>query len=57
VAALRANDSDLLKRWLSVGVQDLGVTVVVELLLDWLYVFLTVVEQGRLTGWHPGVSL
>ena len=57
MAALRANDSDLLKRWLSVGVQDLGVTVVVELLLDWLYVFLTVVEQGRLTGWHPGVSL
>ncbi len=29
----------------------------VELLLDWLYSFLTVEEQDRLTGWHLGVSL
>ena len=34
VAALRANDPDLFKRWLFGGVQDLGDPVVVELLLD-----------------------
>ena len=38
VAALRANDLDAFKRWLSGGVQDLGEPVVEELLLDWLYV-------------------
>ena len=32
VAALRANDPDLFKRWLSGGVQDLGEPVVEELL-------------------------
>ena len=42
---------------LSGSVQDLGEPVVVELLLDWLYSFLTVEEQDRLTGWHLGVSL
>ena len=41
VAALRANDPDLFKHWLSGGVQDLGEPVVKELLL----------------GWHLGVSL
>ena len=39
------------------GVQDLGEAVMEELLLDWLYSFLTVEEQDRLTGWHLGVSL
>ena len=57
VAALRANDPDLFKRWMSGGIQDLGEPVVEELLLDWLYSFLTVEEQDRLTGWHLGVSL
>ena len=57
IYALRANDPDLFKRWLSGGVQDLGEPVVEELLLDWLYSFLTVEEQDRLTGWHLGVSL
>jgi len=37
--------------------QELGVTEVEELLLDWLYSFLTTEEQDRLTGWHLGVSL
>ena len=57
VAALRANDPDLFKRWLYGGVQDIGEPVVEELLLDWLYSFLTVEEQDRLTGWRLGVSL
>ena len=28
-----------------------------ELLLDWLYSFLSVEEQDRLLSWHLGVSL
>ena len=54
VAALRANDPDLFTRWLLGGVQDLGKPVVEELLLDWLYSFLTAEEQDRLLGWHLG---
>ena len=36
VAALRANDPDGFKCWLSGGIQDVGKPVVEELLLDWL---------------------
>ena len=57
VAALRANDSDLFKRWLYGGIEDLGEPAVTELLLDWLYSFLTAEEQERLLGWNLGVSL
>ena len=52
VAALRANDSDLFKRWLYGGIEDLGESAVTELLLDWLDPFLTVEERDRLTGWR-----
>ena len=55
VAALRANDPDAFKCWLSSGVHDLGQPMVEELLLDWLDPFLTVEEQDRLLGWHPSV--
>ena len=55
--ALRANDPDAFRQWLSGGVQDLGEPVVEELLLDWLYSFLHAEEQDRLTGWHLGMSL
>ena len=37
VAALRANDPDAFRGLLSEGMQELGVTEVEELLLDWLY--------------------
>ena len=57
VAALLANDPDAFRQWLSGGIQDLGKPVVEELLLDWLYSFLTVEEQDRLLGWRLGVSL
>ena len=57
VAALRANDPDLFKRWLYGGIDDLGEPAVTELLLDWLDPFLTVEEQDRLMVWYPGVSL
>ena len=57
VAALRANDPDLFKRWLYGGIEDLGEPAVIELLLDWLAPFLTEVEKDRLIGWHLGASL
>ena len=57
VAALRANDSGSFRGLLSEGIQELGVTEVEELLLDWLYSFLTAEEQDRLTGWHLGEPL
>ena len=57
VAALRANDSDLFKRWLYGGIEDLGEPAVTELLMDWFDPFLTVEEQDRLLVWHLGVSL
>jgi len=57
VSALRANDADSFKRWLSGGVQDLRNPVVEELLLDWLASFLTEEERDRLVAWHLGVSL
>ena len=55
VAALRANDHDLFKRWPYGGIEDLGEPVVTELLLDGLLdPFLTVEEQDRLLDWHLG---
>ena len=57
VAALRANDPDLFKRWLYGGIEDLGEPAVTELLLNWLDPFWTVEEQDMLLGWHLGVSL
>ena len=57
VAALRANDPDAFRCWLSGELHDLGEPVVEELLLDWLYSFLTAEEQDRLLGWHLGVGL
>ena len=57
VAALRANDSGSFRGLLSGGIQELGVTQVEELLLDWLYSFLTAEEKDRLMAWHLGVSL
>ena len=44
VAALRANDPDAFRGLLAEGMQELGVTEVEELLLDWLYSFLTAEE-------------
>ena len=57
VADLRANDPDTFRGLLSEGMQELGVTEVEELLLDWLYSFLSPEEQDRLLGWHLGVRL
>ena len=54
VSALRANDSDTFRRWLSGGIQDLGRPAVEELRMNPL---LTVEEMDRLVGWHLGVSI
>ena len=56
VAALRVNDPDAFRGLLSEGIQNRGVTEVEELLLDWLYSFLTEAEQDRLLTCHLGVS-
>ena len=57
VYALRAHDSDLCKRWLYGGIEDLGEPAVTEMLLDWLDPFLTEGEQDRLLGRHLGIVL
>ena len=57
VSALRANDSDTFKRWLTGGIQDLGRPAVEELMLEWINPLLSVDETDRLVGWHPGVSI
>ena len=48
VAALRANDLDAFRVVLSGGMQELAVKEVEELLLDWLYAFLTAEDQDWL---------
>ena len=50
VAALRANDPESFRGLLSEGMQELGVTEVEELLLDWPYSILSAAERDRLTG-------
>ena len=36
VSALRANDSDIFRRWLSDDIEDLGRPAVEELMLEWM---------------------
>ena len=57
VSALRANDSDTFRRWLSGGIQDLGKPAIEELMIKWLNPLLAQDEADRLVGWHLGVSL
>ena len=57
VTALRPNDPDTFKRWLSGGLQDLGTPAVTELMTNWMTPLLTQEEADRLMAWHLGVSL
>jgi len=57
VFALRANDSEIFKRWLASGIQDLGKPAIEELMIEWLNPLLTQDEADRVVGWHLGVSL
>ena len=54
IAALRANDPDLFKRWLFGWVQVLWAPVME---VKWLAAFLKMEEQDRLLAGHPGLSL
>jgi len=55
--ALRDNDSNAFKAWLSLGIERLGEPAVIELMCDGLDPILTTDEADRLVGWHLGVSL
>jgi len=55
--ALRANDPDGFKAWVSLGIERLGKPAVIELLLDWMDPILTTDEADKLVGGHLGVSL
>ena len=57
VSALRANNSDTFRRWLSGGIQDLGRPAVEELMLEWMNPLLTVEEMDGSVGWHLEVSI
>ena len=57
VAALRADHPELFRRWLYGGIENLGEPAVTELLLDWLYAFLTAEAQDSLTAWHLAENL
>ena len=48
INALRANDPDTFKQWLSGGIHDLGKPAVTELMKDWMAPMLTEVEADRL---------
>ena len=56
VAALRANDPDLFKRWLVGGIEDLGQPAVTELMTDWITPLLTQENADRLVGWHNAIE-
>ena len=55
--ALRANDPDDFKAWLSLGIERPGKPAVIELPLDWMDPILTTDEVDRRVDWHLGVSL
>ena len=55
--ALRDNDSNAFKAWLSQGIERLGEPAVIELMCVGLDPILTTDEADRLVGWHLGVSL
>ena len=57
VAALRVNAPDAFRDLQSEGIQELGVTEVQELLLDWLYSFLPPEEQDRVMDCCLGLTL
>ena len=46
--ALRANDPDDFKTWLSLGIERLGEPAVIELMVDWVESILTTDEAERL---------
>ena len=55
--ALRANDADGYKSWLTLGIEELGWDVAGEVESDWMVPLLVEEERDRLMAWQLGVSL
>ena len=56
ILALRVNDAHSFKGWLSIGIRELGMPAVAELMCDYMNPILTSEEKDRMVGWHLGVS-
>ncbi len=54
--ALRANDADGYKSWLTLGIEQLGRDVAGEVESDWMVPLLVEEERDRLMAWQLGVS-
>ena len=55
--ALRANDPKGFRTLLEMGLDELGLAVVDELIRDFLVPLLSEEEADRMVGWNWGVSL
>ncbi|MDC0269678.1 hypothetical protein OAK57_03325 [Synechococcus sp. AH-551-N23] len=55
--ALRANDADGYKSWLTLGIEQLGMDIAAEIESDWMVPLLIEEERDRLMAWQLGVSL
>jgi len=55
--ALRANDADSYKSWLTLGIEQLGRDVAGEVEFEWMVPLLVEAERDRLIGWWLGVTL
>ena len=55
--ALRANDADGYKVWLTLGIEELGRDVAAEVESAWTVPLLVEEERDRLMAWQLGVSL
>ena len=49
-SALRVNNSDSFRGWLSGGIQDLGSTAVEVLMHEWMNPLITIEEMDRMVG-------
>ena len=55
--ALRVNDADVYKSWLTLVIEELGREVAAEVESDWMVPLLVEEERNRLIAWQLGVSL
>ena len=53
--ALRANDADGYKSWLTLGIEQLGRDVAAEAESEWMLPLLLEEERDRLMAWQLGV--
>ena len=55
--ALRANDADVYKSWLALGIEELGRDLATEVESEWMVPLLVEEEREKLMAWKLGVSL